>query len=656
MTLLPANGLRNHFPVVQLVAWLIIMFFPSHLLAQSIYLSTSNRLYRLSLETCTYEEVVELESGSGGLSDITFHPDGTLYGVNLSGELFEIDTLTGVITILHEFNTRMQAMTTSYKGAIYMADDEGDLWTYQKSSGTVVYLGNVGFGYAGDLAFFDGDLYMSSYFEDLIIKINLDNPPNSVIVMENAGSDGGAMYGIVTYALDCNDVKFYGIMSGNKLIYEVDIQAQTLDTACALDRLFNGGATTHEFVASSPVAVADTSIIHPQCGQENGTISLTTVGGTPPYEYFLNSQPFGQVSNFSDLNAGEYLIEVVDSRGCSTAFLITLEEQFVSLIDSVIIENVTCDLNNGTIEIIPFDNAAYLFSIDGINFQESGLFDQLQARTYEIVVQNSAGCIEQSIAEVIDLPFATITNVQVTPSHCGNNNGEIIIEAAQGFDILYSIDSQLFQEENIFSMLPAGNYTAMIMDQNGCTDMMSIEVPDIPLSAPDSIVINHPTCKDHNGSISFSLPGSTQQYTYTLNEGDPQIHGTFHDLGPGIYHWTVNDGSGCAVEGTVQLISEESACDIYIPDIFSPNNDGVNDFFSLSTSSNSIVVTKYLIFDRWGDMAYSAFDFPITQQDYWWNGVSKKISVSPGVYVYFIEIRHENGSLQTFKGNVTLIK
>jgi len=707
----------------------IIVFTIPFLKAQTIYLTNANNLYRLNLELCVYELVVDVNTGS--IADITFHPDGTLYGINPGGELFEIDTITGNVTIVYDFpGLLFGALTSSNEGIIYTADRNGEFWSYQKSTGIATYLGNIGYGYAGDLAFYKGELYMSSVFDDLIIKVDIDNPSNSVVVMTNAGGFGGGMYGIVTYARDCNDVRFYGIVSGNYTVLEIDLDALTSDTICVLDRLFAGAATSHEFIASAPVKVVDTLISNPDCGTSNGLITVTTTGGTPPYEYSINGGPLQDQDSFENLSAGEYQIVIIDSRGCSTSLEIELNPQDISLIDSIHVVSETCDQQNGQISITPLGSETMQYSIDGLNFQTSNRFDSIDQGFYEITVSNIAGCQEKRVVEVPAISPASINNIQITPTSCGQTNGAILILTENGNNVSYSINEINFQNENIFNQLMPGDYIVSILDENGCTDEKIVSIPLSVTLIIDTIEINHPSCHENNGSINFNIEGSTGQVSYFLNNANQQQTSTFSQLDEGIYTWSINDEAGCTLQGAVELtrsityivesiaikasdcgkkngsieirfanshdhiaiylngslvdqtsikelasgtydltfIDEkgcildttttvpEGQCEIFIPNIFSPNGDGINDDFRLTSAESQTQIKKYLIFDRWGSIVYSAHDFPIDNQELWWDGHSKEKNLSPGTYIYYIEVEHEGGIKDTYTGDITLIR
>ena len=550
---MPLNSITPiRFLIRQTCLALFFAVTPVIINGQTIYLVSSDGLWRLNLQTCVNEFIVDVELSN--VSDIAFHPDGTLYGINRSGALFTIDTLTGDTNLVHLFSGQLfDAMTCSKAGILYITGRDGELWTYDPMTGIATLLGDIGYQFAGDLTFFGGELYMTSVNEDLIILVDLDNLANSKIVMTNAGGVGGAMYGIVTDARDCNNVRFYGIISGNYLVSEVDINAMTSDTVCILDQLFPGATTSHEFKASDPIRIVDPLITNPDCGLSNGMISVSTIGGTPPYQYSLNGSPFQDERIFENLSPGDYTIMVEDIRGCTTIVAVTLIASDVNYIDSLIITDETCDNNNGAIVVNAYliDNLQY--SIDGANFQMNNVFDQLNQGMYHITVMNEAGCFDTLSAEIGSIPFAIISEVQTTTTSCGLSNGSITILTQGGNDILYSTDGINFQDQNVLDQLPAGDFNVYIVDQNGCLDQ---EVISIAASEPlmlDSLQITNPTCGLQNGSATIVISNGLGALSYMLGQSASQLSPTFNQLSQGMYPWSVNDEAGCILDGNIEL-------------------------------------------------------------------------------------------------------
>ena len=62
------------------------------------------------------------------------------------------------------------------------------------------------------------------------------------------------------------------------------------------------------------------------------------------------------------------------------------------------------------------------------------------------------------------------------------------------------------------------------------------------------------------------------------------------------------------------------------------------------------------IFNKNGTKVYSQFNIPVNSGEGWWDGTYKHFTMNPGVFAYYLEVKFENGQLETFKGNVTLIR
>lgn len=94
---------------------------------------------------------------------------------------------------------------------------------------------------------------------------------------------------------------------------------------------------------------------------------------------------------------------------------------------------------------------------------------------------------------------------------------------------------------------------------------------------------------------------------------------------------------------------------IYIPNIFTPNDDGINDVFTVMVSADTpIDGMEGSIFDRWGNQIFNSGDNPFS-----WNGKFHNDVMMPGVYVYVIHVRYTlegKAYEETFTGDVTLIR
>ena len=94
---------------------------------------------------------------------------------------------------------------------------------------------------------------------------------------------------------------------------------------------------------------------------------------------------------------------------------------------------------------------------------------------------------------------------------------------------------------------------------------------------------------------------------------------------------------------------------IYIPNVFSPNDDGINDVFSVSVGSDLQVTSMHgSIYDRWGNLVYSDEAIPFI-----WDGYFAEEIVMPGVYVYRIKVKYIDQGVETevvLAGDVTLVR
>ncbi|HMV24645.1 MAG TPA: gliding motility-associated C-terminal domain-containing protein, partial [Saprospiraceae bacterium] len=119
---------------------------------------------------------------------------------------------------------------------------------------------------------------------------------------------------------------------------------------------------------------------------------------------------------------------------------------------------------------------------------------------------------------------------------------------------------------------------------------------------------------------------------------------------------TATDTSGCvATDKKLVFVKKERL--VYIPNTFSPNGDGLNDFFGIQTGPGVEEIKKFEIFDRWGNKIFEKENFlpgPNSDTVNGWNGQYRGKVVNSGVFVYWAMIKFLDGEEILYKGDVTV--
>ena len=112
---------------------------------------------------------------------------------------------------------------------------------------------------------------------------------------------------------------------------------------------------------------------------------------------------------------------------------------------------------------------------------------------------------------------------------------------------------------------------------------------------------------------------------------------------------------GCADSAnvTITVLCDESQ--LYIPNTFTPNGDGMNDVF-YPRGDGLDKITTFRVYNRWGEIVFERSSFNLNDKQSGWDGTFRGQPLSPDVYVYLVEAKCDNGDLLKIKGDVTLIR
>jgi gliding motility-associated-like protein len=120
-----------------------------------------------------------------------------------------------------------------------------------------------------------------------------------------------------------------------------------------------------------------------------------------------------------------------------------------------------------------------------------------------------------------------------------------------------------------------------------------------------------------------------------------------------VYKLTVTNKNGCTSSGQVSIKTQCKESIVMVPSAFSPNNDGLNDVFTV----RGITTIKNLaIYNRWGNIVYEKINFFAGDRSNGWDGTFKGEPQPPGTYLYFIQMECPGGNLFVKKGTLVLVK
>jgi len=149
-------------------------------------------------------------------------------------------------------------------------------------------------------------------------------------------------------------------------------------------------------------------------------------------------------------------------------------------------------------------------------------------------------------------------------------------------------------------------------------------------------------------------PNIVTYYWTDINDNFISNNQTISVTPPSSTSYIVEVGNdACRDIDTVDILILED-CDegrVRVPNIFTPNNDGVNDEFKVNPGLGIAEIATFKIFNRWGEMVFSANSETVN-----WDGTHNGTEVDPGVYVYYIDLICTNGQKSIRKGNITLLK
>jgi gliding motility-associated-like protein len=406
--------------------------------------------------------------------------------------------------------------------------------------------------------------------------------------------------------------------------------------------------------APPPIVIPDILKDFIYCNNPFATAELSNASAE--YLYSIDNKPFGSSTTFDNLVAGQHFINIKDQNGCIATLVFEIESFEAPLIIDANIVPTKCNEDNGAVVITTNVSFAGIYTLGGNTYQESNTFSNLPAGDYFINIVDTLGCEDQ---KQLNIPASTPFNLDnhlVALTGCQEFENEFEVEMGMPFSpFSIIVNGQEYQNAEDVPGLAFGDHIVRYVDEFGC----EIE-KEIFVDTPREIFISEvstliPECGLSNGQISFITNGGNGNLTILLNNEEVE-YSPINNIQSGEYTLTVRDELSC--ENRFEVIVPQAKCEVVIPNVFSPNGDGSNDYFTIySIVDYDVSILNFQIFDRWGSLVYNhEGSTSILQNSVFWDGKFNGKAVVDGVYVYKVDIMHPNGDFEVLHGDVTVIK
>lgn len=393
---------------------------------------------------------------------------------------------------------------------------------------------------------------------------------------------------------------------------------------------------------SSPGAFNDISGTFDTDGQLPGTYTFryTTIGNFPcpddesVINIIINAAPIADAGEELSLGCG---INEVSIGGSATSTDGNYSYQWTSLGGSPVV-----DPNMPFTEVEKADT--YILTVTDL---DSGC-----TATDEVTITANVNTVEA-------FGFAT-------PLSCfGENDGTITVDSVAGGTAPYSyaLDDGVFTSTPSFSNLAAGNYLITVRDANGCEVTEEFIIPQAQELSVQLI-------SNANTDPPLILLGDSLNIELLVNKPIEEIvsinwsenvencdNCTSFNVSPSFnssYTVEVEDIGGCTATASIN-VSVNRDLRIFVPNAFSPNDDGINDLFMIYSGNQINLVKSFQVMNRWGDLIFTANDFQPEDPENAWDGSFNGKMLNPGVYIYLAEVELADGEVVVISGDVTLL-
>jgi gliding motility-associated-like protein len=474
------------------------------------------------------------------------------------------------------------------------------------------------------------------------------------------------------------DANLNPINGANSLIYNATTAQyyflQILDTITGCENMENieveanelypvaEAGLTQMITCSAPVVTLDGS------GSQSG--AFISYAWTSPSGGFIGSAS----GNMASANQpGWYYLVVTDELNNCANIDSVFVNQDVDVPLAVSSADFELDCNDPTTVINALGSSAgpiysYQWYLNG-NPVPGGTTPQLNVATpgnYTFLVTNTENDCTAETDVNITINAAAPQALQFitdTPTCAGDDDGGLLITGVQGGTppFLYSVGGAPYGTRVNFNNLVAGNYDVVVEDATGCRLLSTITVPDgndLRLELGPNQTIKEGELADIYPQISVDSSALVQISWQTL--ATLPCPGCIYQLDLALaestqFFLSLRDENGCETRDNLTIFVNKDR-HIFVPNAFSPNGDGDNDFLFIFADQSLVKIRSFLVFNRWGESVFEVYNSTPNDPRWGWDGNYRGQPVNAAVYVWVAEVEFLNGDVEIIKGDVVIMR
>jgi gliding motility-associated-like protein len=285
-----------------------------------------------------------------------------------------------------------------------------------------------------------------------------------------------------------------------------------------------------------------------------------------------------------------------------------------------------------------------------------------QSNGQHVISSLENGC--DSVIINIELQFNhPIAELELSDPDCPGDPGRWSISQLTGGlpPYTYAIDGTNFEVAEGLPLrgpIAPGDYALIIRDALGCEAEQAFSIEEMPPLALDlgsNIRVTQGDTVTLNPQLNF-VPDSILWSPAGLLDCINCLTPSFIPDNNTVITLLALMDAGCETEDEI-LIQVDRRVPVYAPNVFSPNGDESNDYFTLFAKDNQVVeITSLLIFDRWGNQVFEQRNFSPSEESLGWDGRSRGQLLNSGVFVYKAEVALIDGQTIPLNGEVLLMR